>query len=129
MTTPCQRCAASGLECVIGGSNRGGRRVRRKTAPDQDTSQLNRSPAPELDGNLADISATNGLAGLGADAFKMPNGVGEAPGAPLALDPSLQSANAVPATDFTQPTRESSAGTGNIAFNDLQNPSDALGIL
>lgn len=114
---------------MIGGSNRGGRRVRRKTAPDQDTSQLSRSPAPELDSSLADISAANGLAGLGTDAFNMPNGMGEGPGATLALDPSLQPANAVPATDLTQPTRESSAGTGNIAFDDLQNPSDALGIL
>ncbi|KAH7063155.1 hypothetical protein B0J12DRAFT_641616 [Macrophomina phaseolina] len=31
---PCDRCKAQNLECVLGGSNRGGRRVRRKTLPD-----------------------------------------------------------------------------------------------
>jgi len=31
ITTPCQRCKATGAECVIGSSNRGGRRVRKRT--------------------------------------------------------------------------------------------------
>lgn len=30
-TTPCERCKATGLDCVIGSSNRGGRRVRKRT--------------------------------------------------------------------------------------------------
>merc|ERR1712070_126623 len=30
-TTPCERCKANNLECVIGSSNRGGRRVRKRT--------------------------------------------------------------------------------------------------
>ena len=38
------------------------------------------------------------------------------------LDPALRGAD-------MGATRESSTGSGNIAFNDMQNPSDALGIL
>lgn len=47
----------------------------------------------------------------------------------MTLDPALQPSD-VSAGELARGTRESSTTTnGNIAFNDLQNPSDALGIL
>ena len=48
----------------------------------------------------------------------------------MLIDPALQSGDASRGGDqFLARTRESSTGTANIAFNELQNPSDALGIL
>ncbi|PIA94108.1 hypothetical protein CB0940_07999 [Cercospora beticola] len=149
LTTPCARCKASGLECVIGSSNRGGRRVRKRTLDqaglaNNNVQQPRESPAisgasvhftpdtlssgqthtgwPQSDyGPAIPQSGT----GMGAD-LNPP-----APDA-IMLDPALQAADANARESLlTNPaTRESSIGTsGNIAFNDLQNPSDALGIL
>lgn len=111
ITTPCQRCKATGQECVIGGSNRGGRRVRRKVLQQ---SVPNDTPASiDLATSSADISEV------------VVSKAELSPGPAMFLDPALQS------TDFStgSGTRESSTGVGNIAFSELQNPSDALGIL
>ncbi|KAK3047441.1 hypothetical protein LTR09_011189 [Extremus antarcticus] len=124
VTTPCARCKSTGQECVIGGSNRGGRRVRRKTL-DQDTSQLNTEPS-FLEESLNDIletpapgpdDGTLGFSGMAAPSAMM-------------IDPALQSGDASLGANpyIAAGTRESSTGVG-ITFNDLQNPSDALGIL
>ncbi|KAK3719976.1 hypothetical protein LTR37_004099 [Vermiconidia calcicola] len=53
------------------------------------------------------------------------------PGAAMFIDPALQSGDPYVGgeTYGTSATRESSVGANNIAFNDMQNPSDALGIL
>lgn len=128
VTTPCQRCAASDLECVIGGSNRGGRRVRRKTIPHQDTSQLERSSEHDLESSLSQGPSSGGAADVTAQGIDMPSMMDTGPGreSVIPLDPALRPANRVSGLDAS---RESSTGAGNIAFNDLQNPSDALGIL
>ena len=127
VVTPCDRCKNTGQECVIGGSNRGGRRVRRKL--DHGTSELD-ADASFLDSSLPDISETN-LPGPQSSGFNLA-GSGSLPSGPtLFIDPALQSGDASAGADpyMTTQTRESSAGAGSIAFNDLQNPSDALGIL
>jgi len=53
------------------------------------------------------------------------------PSPALFIDPALQAAEPMGKDGYmvNEATRESSTGSGNIAFNDLQNPSDALGIL
>jgi hypothetical protein len=109
---------------VIGGSNRGGRRVRRKTTEQQDVSQALDHDSPESDGfanGLSDIAVDAQPADRGSlDIF---NGLQAPPAPAVMIDPALQSGEAT----VGAATRESS--TGAIAFNDLQNPSDALGIL
>lgn len=133
VTTPCQRCAASNLECVIGGSNRGGRRVRRKTLPNQDTANLDRGSEHGLGETLSTIPEADDPTTLGANTFGVRNDMTTANATAMALDPALQAAPIETLQgegDLPRATRESSTTTnGNIAFNDLQNPSDALGIL
>ncbi|GAB7359726.1 hypothetical protein MBLNU230_g6901t1 [Neophaeotheca triangularis] len=144
---PCKRCKATGKECIIGGSNRGGRRVRRKTVdetadqvpesqeeprgrglpvsePSYDTGQtgFGVSEAPsfshfvsEAEGGGAPMNHGDGL-GFG-------NNLNISPSPGMAIDPALQM------VDHSARLRDSSTSSGNIAFNELQNPSDALGIL
>lgn len=115
---------------MIGGSNRGGRRVRRKTQPDQDTSHTQRNSEQGFGGSLAGIAEESaGVRSVNVGAFNGMSELNMAPAAALPLDPALQSStDAATAGEISHATRESSTGTG-IAFNDLQNPSDALGIL
>ncbi|EME45013.1 hypothetical protein DOTSEDRAFT_128825 [Dothistroma septosporum NZE10] len=119
ITTPCERCKASNLECVIGSSNRGGRRVRKRPL-DQ---------AKILDDNPQKHRRQSSEVTAGADERYHMN----APTPAIMLDPALQAADLGARDSYlatTQATRESSTlSTSNIAFNDLQNPSDALGIL
>jgi hypothetical protein len=128
VTTPCERCKNTGQECVIGGSNRGGRRVRRKIA-DPDTSHLS-TEASFLDSSPTDITEGS-VSGPHSDGFGLGLTSSVPPGPTLFIDPALQSGDVNVGADayMTSQTRESSAGAGSIAFNDLQNPSDALGIL
>ncbi|KXT06846.1 hypothetical protein AC578_7187 [Pseudocercospora eumusae] len=149
VTTPCERCKASNLECVIGSSNRGGRRVR-KRALDQagltDNASQPTRESPALAGAQdhitfpsddisptaqrtewpsQDYSTTANAHGLNVNIDVNP------PTPSIMLDPALQAADAnARETSFlgNRGTRESSTVSG-IAFNDLQNPSDALGIL
>lgn len=128
VTTPCQRCKATGQECVIGGSNRGGRRVRRKAAG-HDTS-LGTSDQSFLSSSLPDIPDST-VPRSNLNGFGILDNMRSSPGTAMMIDPALQSAETSAGAEGYMPagTRESSTGTGNIAFNDLQNPSDALGIL
>lgn len=104
--------------------------MRRKTQPDQDTSHIERSSEQGLDSSLAGIAEeTADAASANIGAFNGMSELNMPSAAPLPLDPALQSStDAATVGDMSQTTRESSTGTG-IAFNDLQNPSDALGIL
>lgn len=54
--------------------------------------------------------------------------INPSPSAAMFLDPALRT-DPKDAFMGAGATRESSTGSGNIAFNELQNPSDALGIL
>ena len=102
--------------------------MRRKIA-DQDTSHLN-TEASFLDSSPPGITESS-VSGPHADGFGLGGTSSVPPGPTLFIDPALQSADADVGADvyMTTQTRESSAGVGSIAFNDLQNPSDALGIL
>jgi hypothetical protein len=99
--------------------------VRRKTG-DQDTSHLSAEPS-FLDSSLPDISESS-VSGAHSNGFGSANAGTIASGPDLFIDPALQSAPGADLYMATE-TRESSTGAGSIAFNDLQNPSDALGIL
>lgn len=101
--------------------------MRRKIA-DQDTSHLDSEPS-FLDSTLPDISQ-DGVSGPHANGF----GLGSTGTVPsdqtMFIDPALQGGDTGAGADpYMAQTRESSAGVGSIAFNELQNPSDALGIL
>lgn len=135
--TPCERCKANNLECVIGSSNRGGRRVRKRTVEqaqlEDDAGGLRPAPhTPGFDTSGVDFSSAaqaSELAhgfGIGAQSLSLP-AMNASPSPAMFLDPALRS-DAKDAT-FAEATRESSAENNNIAFDDLQNPSDALGIL
>ena len=102
--------------------------MRRKTG-DQDTSHLSAEPS-FLDSSLPDISERSPSAAQ-SNGFAFANAEPVASGPALFIDPALQSGDAAGGADsyMAAQTRESSTGAGSIAFNDLQNPSDALGIL
>lgn len=59
------------------------------------------------------------------DSLGFGNSLDISPSPGMALDPALQMAD----NNNNPVVRDSSTSSGNIAFNDLQNPSDALGIL
>lgn len=107
--------------------------MRRKTLPNQDTSNLDRAPEHEVDKTLSTVPEVDDPTTLGTDTFGVRNDMTTAPATAMALDPALQAAPVVSVQaegDLPRATRESSTTTnGKIAFNDLQNPSDALGIL
>ncbi|KAF2162787.1 hypothetical protein M409DRAFT_26642 [Zasmidium cellare ATCC 36951] len=149
-TTPCERCKATGLDCVIGSSNRGGRRVRKRTVdqagfddkpPHIEERQQTASAIDEGENDHIQFQADRltpsnprpswtseyGTARTNGNILQEIN---QTPG--IMLDPALQAAdsNARESLLGNRATRESSTvSTNNIAFNDLQNPSDALGIL
>ena len=99
--------------------------MRRKTS-EQDTSHLSAEPS-FLDSSLPDISESS-VSRTQSNGFDLANVGTVASGPTLFIDPALQSAPGADVYMATE-TRESSTGAGSIAFNDLQNPSDALGIL
>ncbi|PNS18067.1 hypothetical protein CAC42_4026 [Sphaceloma murrayae] len=125
---PCQRCKREGKECVIGSSNRGGRRVRKSTLVAQDNAVSNEM----------DVSPPGGIANTtngSAPAFAVvapppapPMGGEQLP--PMQIDPAL---NGYAQQNKLQPQRErqanSRSSSDDVPFNDLQNPSDALSIL
>ena len=102
--------------------------MRRKTL-EHDTPNLT-SNASFLDTSLPDIPEAS-ISVPQANDLGLSNTIASSPGAAMFIDPALQSATASVGADpyMAAGTRESSTGTNNIAFNDLQNPSDALGIL
>ncbi|KAF2646494.1 hypothetical protein P280DRAFT_12515 [Massarina eburnea CBS 473.64] len=110
---PCLRCKRDDLECVLGGSNRGGRRIRRKTAPaDTATGQ---GPLPTLATFAQDREEGS---------FPLGN-VGTAPWPRAEPDAQQQAGNA---GDGQLPPSQS-PNSDEIQFGYLQNPSDALDIL
>lgn len=141
VTTPCKRCAATGQECVIGSSNRGGRRVRRKTI--QSTDEPSGTPTTKRESSsiiptLTEQSEAGAdYSGLQPDHATV-NPLNPSPSPGMLLDPALQNAAdpTLSALDpmngngsLMPPTRESSASSNVFGNQELQNPSDALGIL
>ena len=137
VTTPCARCKATGQECVIGSSNRGGRRERKRPREEPSSSaDLPPSQTPKLDFSQLeptfsrDLERTSSAAMPSAEpshGFGMMAPMAPSPSPGMFLDPALHMEQA--GYSRAGVTRESSTGSGNMAFNDLQNPSDALGIL
>lgn len=153
-TPPCERCKANDLECVIGSSNRGGRRVRKRTLEqaqldEGDATRGTRTPeTPTFDSSALGFASSAQRETLGGSHVREAIGPGSSiagqhgfemsgvtlpsinpsPSAAMFLDPALRT-DPKDAFMGAGATRESSTGSGNIAFNELQNPSDALGIL
>ncbi|CAN9091091.1 unnamed protein product [Alternaria alternata] len=108
---PCLRCKRDNLECVLGGSNRGGRRERKKKRVDESQSQSEaqtQQPLPALTATAPEGSFHT-LGNLGTT---------------WSQDPGVQ-----PFGEELQASRSDSSNTDELPFSNLQNPSDALGIL
>ncbi|KAH7392427.1 hypothetical protein DE146DRAFT_662443 [Phaeosphaeria sp. MPI-PUGE-AT-0046c] len=107
---PCLRCKRDNLDCVLGGSNRGGRRVRKK--PRIEDTTTNETTLPPLTTPRADEGSFHALGNLGTWSQ------GPAP---------------LPQQQFEggdgHATRSTSSNVDELQFSNLQNPSDALGIL
>ncbi|OCK85616.1 hypothetical protein K432DRAFT_439153 [Lepidopterella palustris CBS 459.81] len=108
---PCLRCKRDNLECILGGSNRGGRRVRRKTLDPQIL------PSPNTY-NQED-SGFHGVGNVGTSPWTHSG----------AQDPAVESSQQRRSRDGQLPRSRSSSTPDDINFPNLQNPSDALGIL
>ncbi|KAF2469312.1 uncharacterized protein BDR25DRAFT_343714 [Lindgomyces ingoldianus] len=103
-SVPCLRCKRDGLDCVLGGSNRGGRRVRKKPAD----SQILPTPAAYGD----EDGSFHGVGNVGTSPW-----------------PRTESNHQQEVRRDSQMPRSGSATPDDIPFPNLQNPSDALGIL
>ena len=125
VTPPCKRCKATGLECVIGSSNRGGRRVRRKTTHDDTTDVGNNGESSMLSNLDEDVrpGALRGDYSLDQAQADGTSSLHHPPTPGIVLDPALQN------TEPSFATRESSTTSNMFGGHELQNPSDALGIL
>lgn len=101
-TVPCLRCKRDNLDCVLGGSKRGGRRVRRKTVEENVLPPLTSYHQEESSFPLGNVGTT----------------------------PWVQSdpASRLQDRDDQLHTSETSA-SDDMSFSNIQNPSDALGIL
>ncbi|KAF1835644.1 hypothetical protein BDW02DRAFT_638465 [Decorospora gaudefroyi] len=108
---PCLRCKRDNLDCVLGGSNRGGRRERKKKpvedAHPQSESQA-QQPLPSLTATAPEGSFHT-LGNLGTT---------------WSQDPGVQHLG-----EELDASRSGSSNTDELPFSNLQNPSDALGIL
>ncbi|KAJ4375927.1 hypothetical protein N0V83_001206 [Neocucurbitaria cava] len=102
---PCLRCKRDNLECVLGGSNRGGRRVRKKRV--EEPQEHAQQPLPSLTAIAPEEGSFHTLGNLGT--WSEPRGP--------------------PQYEETHATRSESSHTDELPFSNLQNPSDALGIL
>jgi hypothetical protein len=100
---PCLRCKRDSLDCVLGGSNRGGRRVRKKRVDDSHGLPSLTTTGPE-DGSF------HSLGNLGT----------------WSQDPVSQQQQF---DHDPHAARSESSNTDELPFSNLQNPSDALGIL
>ncbi|KAH8726547.1 hypothetical protein GQ44DRAFT_705808 [Phaeosphaeriaceae sp. PMI808] len=106
---PCLRCKRDNLDCVLGGSNRGGRRVRKKHRID-DTPTTTTIPPP-LTASRADGESFHALGNLGTWSQE-----------PSAIQPQYEG-------EDDHAMQSSSSNVDDLQFSNLQNPSDALGIL
>jgi len=143
VTTPCKRCKATGLECVIGSSNRGGRRVRRKTTHSVDDTadggNGESSMLSTLDEDVRPGAFRGDYDSLDRAHADATSSLHQAPTPGIVLDPALQNTEPTFAVDpangsggmmmNAQTTRESSTTSNMFGGHELQNPSDALGIL
>ncbi|KAF2114116.1 hypothetical protein BDV96DRAFT_109786 [Lophiotrema nucula] len=102
---PCLRCKRDNLDCVLGGSNRGGRRVRKKPTDSQ--------TLPSLIGFGQEEGPFHSLGNVGTSPWMGSNGDNN--GQEVRRDSQLP--------------RSGTDSSDEIPFPDLQNPSDALGIL
>ena len=100
-TIPCLRCKRDNLDCVLGGSNRGGRRVRKKRIEETTTG------LPSLTATGTEDGSFHALGNLGTWSGAQQQQYGES----------------------AQAGGSDSSNTDELPFNNLQNPSDALGIL
>lgn len=109
---PCLRCKRDNLDCVLGGSNRGGRRVRKPKPPP--------APEPQTDHTLTTIAP------YAQEEVPFP-GIGTVGTSPWTQHDTIarQSGGA----EDQLPRSESATSSDEIPFPNLQNPSDALGIL
>lgn len=114
---PCLRCRKEHLDCVLGSSNRGGRRVRRKPAGNA-TSAPNEAFNAEEDGSFDSLGNVGTVGSWSAPAAQQESH-GRSAGQTLQLPREP--------IDSTRTSR--SLSSENIQFANLQNPSDALGIL
>ena len=108
---PCLRCKRDNLDCVLGGSNRGGRRERKKKRVDESQLQSEgqtQQPLPSLTATAPEGSFHT-LGNLGTT---------------WSQDPAVQ-----PFGEELQAPRSESSNTDELPFSNLQNPSDALDIL
>ncbi|TKA61107.1 hypothetical protein B0A55_13299, partial [Friedmanniomyces simplex] len=112
-------------DCVLGSNNRGGRRERKKRSIDE--ADLGHGlPVPQTPRLEVTVGAGSSENPVG---FDLMSSVRPSPSPALFIDPALRS-DSNPMFSGLGATRESSTGSGNnITFNELQNPSDALGIL
>ncbi|EUC44195.1 hypothetical protein COCMIDRAFT_27425 [Bipolaris oryzae ATCC 44560] len=114
---PCLRCKRDNLECVLGGSNRGGRRERKKKRVDESQPQQQSEPQPEA-------QPQQPLPTLPANA-------------PERSFHTLGNLGTTWSQDTVEPqygeelqaAQSDSSNTDELPFSNLQNPSDALGIL
>ncbi|KAK7191994.1 hypothetical protein DPSP01_003866 [Paraphaeosphaeria sporulosa] len=101
-SVPCLRCKRDNLDCVLGGSNRGGRRVRRKTVAEGTLPSLANYHQEESSFPLGNVGTTPWMR----------------------TDPTPQ----LPEGE-NQLQRSETSTSDEMTFPNLQNPSDALGIL
>ncbi|KAF2124253.1 hypothetical protein P153DRAFT_379767 [Dothidotthia symphoricarpi CBS 119687] len=114
---PCLRCKRDNLECVLGGSNRGGRRVRKKRVDD---ARSHSQTLPPLTATGADDDSFHTQGNLGTwsqevGAQHVQHQFGHDTQQPFDQD--------------GQAAQSDSSNTDELPFSNLQNPSDALGIL
>lgn len=99
---PCLRCKRDNLDCVLGGSNRGGRRVRRKTVDENALPSLTNYHQEESSFPLGNVGTTPWIRS----------------------DPVSQ-----PQEGEDQLNTSETSTSDELTFTNIQNPSDALGIL
>lgn len=109
---PCLRCKRDNLDCVLGGSNRGGRRVRKKRVEGAEGSQVQQQQQhalPPLTANVPEDGNFHTLGNLGTW--------------------SEQTVAQPQYSEDGHAARSESSNTDELPFSNFQNPSDALGIL
>ncbi|KAF2157506.1 hypothetical protein K461DRAFT_273688 [Myriangium duriaei CBS 260.36] len=143
---PCQRCKREGKDCVIGSSNRGGRRIRKSTLNqaqniksdgDKDATDV----SWQMDGiqpsspKLASTEIPSSVTGPPTFTVRPPSSTAHITTSDtsmaMSIDPSLGGAGAGANGNLSagETRLTSRSSSDDIPFNDLQNPSDALDIL
>lgn len=133
---PCVRCRKEGKECVIGSSNRGGRRVRRSTLAAQNAQKTQPKepnstwPPGDAANNPYGISPRANSGGIDFNSAPENAGFNASinPDMSMQIDPALSSMGP-PAQGGHLDESSRSTSSENVSFNELQNPSDALDIL